>query len=526
MTIVLCALFLRALRLIVFNLGTSAMVITFPLRVGCYYIEFSFILDRISISGVCLVLFISFCVFLFSHRYMGGDVNNVRFILILAGFVLSMLILLVRNSIPSLLVGWDGLGVTSFLLIVYYDRKTNNRSGLITFTINRFGDAVLIGTLIFFLAGGNLSVGVGFGSLVVISYCIIAITKRAQYPFSIWLPLAIDAPTPVSALVHRRTLVTAGLFLLARLRPEGLNIYLLVVGGITLCVGGFCAVFSSDLKKLIANSTLSNLGLIMFVLSLSNKRLMLFHLFSHALFKAGLFITAGAILINRFGAQDSRALYGGAKNRPILGSMLRVFFISSIGLFFTSAFFSKHQIALLRQGNSVNLLVLITVVLGVVFTVLYRLRFRFIILREKLNLAIRSQIPMLVVGSISFLATSSILFGNLACRNLLLRNFSFEIPLNQIIMIRLFFFFALSNSLRRNNGVSMFQMDTVMDSFTALGYYIQRFQQTDIGYGRLEAKAFLEKIQVLAGASTGILRPSRVNLTILIIGRCLMLLFM
>merc|ERR1712156_1292628 len=167
----------------------------------------------------------------------------------------------------------------------------------------------------------------------------------------------------------------------------------------------------------------------------------------------------------------------------------------------------------LRQGNRVNLLVLITVVLGVVFTVLYRLRFRFIILREKLNLAIRSQIPMLVVG-------------NLACRNLLLRNFSFEIPLNQIIVIRLFFFFALSNSLRRNNGVSMFQMDTVMDSFTALGYYIRRFQQTDIGYGRLEAKAFLEKIQLLAGASTGILRPSRVNLTILIIGRCLMLLFM
>jgi len=336
----------------------------------------------------------------------------------------------------------------------------------------------------------------------------------------------MDAPTPVSALVHRRTLVTAGLFLLARLRPEGLNVYLLVVGGITLCVGGFCAVFSSDLKKLIANSTLSNLGLIIFVLSLSNKSLMLFHLFSHALFKAGLFITAGAMLMNRFGAQDSRALYGGAKNRPILGSMLRVFFISSMGLFFTSAFFSKHQIALLRQGNRVNLLVLIRVVLGVVFTVLYRMRFRFIILREKLNLAIRSQIPMLVVGSISFLATSSILFGNLACSNLLLRNFRFEIPLNQIIIIRLFSFFALRNSLRRNNGVSMFQIDTVIDSFTALGYYIQRFQQTDIGYGRLEAKAFLEKIQTLAGASTGILRPSRVNLTILIIGRCLMLLFM
>merc|ERR1719242_304618 len=122
------------------------------------------------------------------------------------------------------------------------------------------------------------------------------------------------------------------------------------------------------------------------------------------------------------------------KNTLSIEPRIGLFFTSSIGLFFTSAFFSKHQIALLRQGNSVNLLVLTTVVLGVVFTVLYRLRFRFIILREKLNLAIRSQIPMLVVGSISFLATSSILFGNLACRNLLLRNFSFEIPLNQIIV--------------------------------------------------------------------------------------------
>lgn len=320
--------------------------------------------------------------------------------------------------------------------------------------------------------------------------------------------------------------MTAGLFLLARLRPEGINVYLLVVGGVTLCVGGFCAVFSSDLKKLIANSTLSNLGLIMFVLSLSNKRLILFHLFRHALFKAGLFITAGAILINRFGAQDRRALYGGSKNSPVLGSMLRVFFISSIGLFFTSAFFSKHQIALLRQGNRVNVLVLVTVVLGVVFTVLYRMRFRFIILSEKLNLAISSQIPILVVGSICFLARRSILFGNFACRNLLLRSFSFEIPLNQIILIRLFIFFALRNSLRRNNGVSIFQIDTVIDSFTALGSYIQRFQQTDIGYGTLEAKLFLEKVQTLAGASRGILRASRVNLTILIIGRCLMLLFM
>merc|ERR1711963_1373652 len=196
-----------------------------------------------------------------------------------------------------------GLGVTSFLLIVYYDRKTNNRSGIITFGVNRFGDAVLIRTLIFFIIEGRMFIGGRYLRVfLVVSYMLVSMTKRAQYPFSIRLPLAIDAPTPVSALVHRRTLVTAGLFLMARITPESYNPYLLLIGGVTLCVGGFCAVFSTDLKKLIANSTLSNLGLIAFILSLSNKTLMVLHLYTHALFKAGLFIRAGAILISRFGA--------------------------------------------------------------------------------------------------------------------------------------------------------------------------------------------------------------------------------
>jgi len=312
MTLVLRLIFFSSFFLICTIHGgliySGGYYIIYRMCVRGFNIDFSVALDCIAITRVLLVLFISGCVFLFSHVYMRGDVNRDRFILLLAGFVLSMIILLIRRRIPLLLVGWDGLGVTSFLLIVYYDRKTNNRSGIITFGVNRFGDAVLIRTLIFFIIEGRMFIGGRYLRVfLVVSYMLVSMTKRAQYPFSIWLPLAIDAPTPVSALVHRRTLVTAGLFLMARIIPESYNPYLLLIGGVTLCVGGFCAVFSTDLKKLIANSTLSNLGLIAFILSLSNKTLMVLHLYTHALFKAGLFITAGAILIRRFGVQDRRA---------------------------------------------------------------------------------------------------------------------------------------------------------------------------------------------------------------------------
>merc|ERR1712200_128246 len=283
---------------------------------------------------------------------------------------------------------------------------------------------------------GSMFIGGKYLSLILVaSYMLVSITKRAQYPFSMWLPLAMDAPTPVSALVHRRTLVTAGLFLIARIIPESYNPFLLLIGGITLCVGGFCAVFSTDLKKLIANSTLSNLGLMAFILSLSDKTLMVFHLYTHALFKAGLFITAGAMLIRRFGAQDRRGLYGSGKNRPLLGVLLTAFFVSSMGLFFLSTFFSKHQIALIAQMMSVNILSLVIMGLGVLFTTMYRMRFSYIILRRKLKIRLTSGIPSTVLLSIGLLAFTSIGYGNFA-RSCLLRSvFCYETPISHVILL-------------------------------------------------------------------------------------------
>jgi len=288
--------------------------------------------------------------------------------------------------------------------------------------------------------------------------------------------------------------VTAGLFLIARIIPESYNPFLLLIGGVTLCVGRFCAVFSTDLKKLIANSTLSNLGLIAFILSMSDKTLIVFHLYTHALFKAGLFITAGAMLTRRFGVQDRRGLYGGGKNRPFLGTLLTAFFISSIGLFFLSTFFSKHQIALIAQMISVNILSLVMIGLGVLLTTLYRMRLSYIIVRRKVKIRLMSGIPSTVLASIGVLALTSIGYGNFA-RSCLLRSvFCYEIPINYIVLLGIVVFLSSGNTLSRNIGKRILQIDTIMDLTGKLRGVIDVLQCTDIGYGRVESKGCLERV--------------------------------
>jgi len=320
--------------------------------------------------------------------------------------------------------------------------------------------------------------------------------------------------------------VTAGLFLIARIIPESYNAFLLLTGGITLCVGGFCAVFSTDLKKLIANSTLSNLGLIAFILSLSDKTLIVFHLYTHALFKAGLFITAGAMLIRRFGVQDRRGLYGGGKNRPLLGALLTAFFVSSIGLFFLSTFFSKHQIALIAQMIPVNILSLVMIGLGVLLTILYRMRFSYIILRRKLKIRVTSGIPSIVLLSIGLLASTSIGYGNFA-RSCLLRSvFCYEIPINYITLLGALLFLFSGNTLSRNIGKRILQIDTVMDSATKTRGVIDALQCTDIGHGRVEHKKSLERMNVPRSLIVGTMESNRVNLRLIFIRLCSILLFL
>jgi len=320
--------------------------------------------------------------------------------------------------------------------------------------------------------------------------------------------------------------VTAGLFLIARIIPESYNPFLLLVRGVTLCVGGFCAVFSTDLKKLIANSTLSNLGLMGFILSLSDKSLIVFHLYTHALFKAGLFITAGAILIRRFGAQDRRGLHGAGKARPLLGTLLTGFFISSMGLFFLSTFFSKHQIALISQIIPVNILSLVMMGAGVLFTTLYRMRFSYIMLGRKVKMTLMSRVPLTVLLSMGLLALMSIGYGNFARACLLRSVFCYEVPINYIVSLGVVLFLSSSNSLSRNIGKRILQMDTVIDSAIKASGKMDFLQLTDIGYGRVESKGSLERVNAARSLIVGTMGPNRVNSRIIFISLCSILLFL
>ena len=521
MSLLLRLLFFRILmRVLLMYRAWGFISLRLPLTISSIRFDFSIILDKIALIGVGLVLLISGCVFIFSYKYIEADHNEGRFALILGSFVLSILLLLIRNSIPFLLLGWDGLGITSFLLIIYYDRKTNNRSGIITFSVNRLGDAVIIGNLVFFVTYGHIRIGVYLGIYLCLIYIIVAITKRAQYPFSMWLPLAMDAPTPVSALVHRRTLVTAGLFFLARLVPERLNVYLCFIGGLTLCVGGVCAIFSSDLKKLIANSTLSNLGLIMITLAICNKTLIMFHLFTHALFKAGLFMIAGTILVNSFGAQDGRRIYNSLRLSPIIRACISAFFISSAGIFFLSTFYSKHHIVIMCQSYSINSLGVILIFLGVFLRTLYSLRFAFIMVGDKYITVMNAEIPLEIKWSIFVLAGCSIIYGNSYNISFIYSTFCYEVPVLLVMILGLVLFLVRNMNINRVLFTSIFYIDTIMDVIYKKNN-LDMVRVIDSGFGSLESRRYKNIMQIRPGR----LISNRVNISALLLFTFLMVLF-
>jgi len=339
------------------------------------------IFDKISVRFRIVVTLISGRVFIFSHKYIEEDPFSGRFIWILLSFVVSINLLIFSGSIFFLLLGWDGLGITSFALIIYYERKESQLAGFQTLIINRLGDVIIVLSIFYFLSLGqfsffSISDKIFYVSGVTLILCIAALTKRAQFPFSSWLPAAMAAPTPVSALVHSSTLVTAGIFLIIRLSynlPLDQNIcrILLLCGSVTCLLGGWAATYENDIKKIIALSTLSQLGVMVFSLGINLPALGLFHLYTHALFKALLFLAAGHILIITFGVQDIRRIGGVGVIMPITCVIFNIRRLCLIGAPFISAFYSKHLILEKIFMSPINFISLIIIILATMFTANY-----------------------------------------------------------------------------------------------------------------------------------------------------------
>nr|QBC73160.1 NADH dehydrogenase subunit 5 [Calliotropis micraulax] len=353
------------------------------LSVSGTFVSFPVLLDPIGLSFSNVVCFISACVMMFSSSYMAGDVFLSRFTWLVMLFVLSMNLLVFIPSLISLLIGWDGLGIVSFALVVYYQNMKSLSAGVLTALANRIGDVMILLSIGFCVLQGHWNILFMWDSEFswVIVFCVVVagMTKSAQIPFSSWLPAAMAAPTPVSALVHSSTLVTAGVFLLIRFFPF-LNEFfwfkagLLFVSVLTMLMAGIGANYEYDLKKVIALSTLSQLGVMMMSLGLGMPFLALFHLYTHALFKAMLFLCAGAIIHNNSDVQDLRCLGSLWGQMPLTVSCLNVANLALCGAPFMSGFYSKDLILESSLFSPCNSLMLLLIFLATGMTAAYSIR--------------------------------------------------------------------------------------------------------------------------------------------------------
>nr|UFZ13236.1 NADH dehydrogenase subunit 5 [Orohermes crepusculus] len=349
-------------------------------------IVMTILLDWMSLLFMSFVLMISALVIYYSKGYMFGDFNINRFILLVLLFVLSMMFLIISPNLISILLGWDGLGLVSYCLVIYYQNIKSYNAGMITVLSNRIGDVALLMAIawmlnfgswnyIFYLECMNKSLEMEFIGLMVI---LAGMTKSAQIPFSSWLPAAMAAPTPVSALVHSSTLVTAGVYLLIRFNilmvGNYMGNFLLLIGCLTMFMAGLGANFEFDLKKIIALSTLSQLGLMMSILAMGFPLLAYFHLLTHALFKALLFMCAGAIIHNLMNSQDIRVMGSLVKQMPLTISCMHIANLALCGTPFLAGFYSKDLILEMVSLSYINLIIFLFFFISTGLTVCYSFR--------------------------------------------------------------------------------------------------------------------------------------------------------
>jgi NADH-ubiquinone oxidoreductase chain 5 len=334
-------------------------------------ISWSFLFDSLTSIMLIVVTFISSLVHLYSTEYMENDPHLNRFMSYLSLFTFFMLILVTGNNFLQMFVGWEGVGLSSYLLInFWFTRIQANKAAIKAMLINRIGDfALLIAIFLIYITFGNLNYDIVFGLIPEISYSIIIINnmkfsvidliclllfigamgKSAQLGLHVWLPDAMEGPTPVSALIHAATMVTAGIFLISRcsylfeFSPVILT-FIIVIGSATAFGAATIGLFQNDIKKVIAYSTCSQLGYMVFACGLSSYEVGLFHLSNHAFFKALLFLGAGSIIHAVNDEQDMRKMGGLQRVLPLSYAMILIGSLALIGFPFLTGFYSKDAI--------------------------------------------------------------------------------------------------------------------------------------------------------------------------------------
>jgi len=360
-------------------------------------VSWAFNFDSLTVSMLIPVLIVSSLVHVYSIGYMSHDPHNQRFFSYLSLFTFMMIILVTADNFLLMFVGWEGVGVCSYLLVSFwFTRIAANQSSLSAFLTNRVGDCFLtIGMFAILWSFGDINYFLVFSLspylsenvIIIVGICLLigAMAKSSQVGLHVWLPMAMEGPTPVSALIHAATMVTAGVYLLMRASPiiEYSSIILLIilwVGAITTVFSSLVGLFQQDIKKVIAYSTMSQLGMMVIAVGLSSYNLALFHLVNHAFYKALLFLGAGAVIHAVNDNQDFRK-YGGLRSYlPLSYSIMLIASLSLVAFPFMTGFYSKDLIieSAFGQYKLSSVIIYFIATTGAMFTTLYSVKVLYI----------------------------------------------------------------------------------------------------------------------------------------------------
>ena len=446
--------FLISLYLLINSLGDDFQVQNYNLYswaiVGNLHMDIGFLIDRLSLLMMVVVTFVSLMVHIYMIGYMHDDPGYQRFFSYISLFTFAMLMLIMSNNFLQLFFGWEAVGLVSYLLIgFWFKRESAVTANLKAFLVNRVGDfGFLLGIagIVFFtnsldyydvfsqvdlIASNEIKITETTSWNAMTMICILlfigAMGKSAQAPLHVWLPDSMEGPTPISALIHAATIVTAGIFMVARMSPlfelsEMALAFVLIIGSVTAFFMGLLGIIQNDIKRVVAYSTLSQLGYMTVALGVSAYSAAIFHLMTHAFFKALLFLAAGSVIIAMHHEQDIRKMGGLKKYMPItyitslIGTLALVGFPGSAGFFSKDALIETVKYSHWLGDGMIYWISYLSVLLGVFITSLYSFRMFFMVFHgeERMDKETKSHLhetPTVVTMPLILLAIPSVIVG-------------------------------------------------------------------------------------------------------------------